>query len=55
MPDLYLCAHCKMPFIAEDKGRVARRDGYCADCTKVKFLEMLGLPADFLSRRLGPT
>ena len=54
MSDLYLCPSCKMPFIAEDKGLIARRDGHCAQCTQVKVLEMFGLPGDFLTRRLGP-
>ncbi len=54
MAELYLCTQCKIPFIAEDKGLIARRDGRCAECTKVEFLKILGLPTDFLTRRLGP-
>lgn len=55
MADLYMCARCRWPFFAEDEGLIARRDNRCADCTKAATLESFGLPADFLTRRLGPT
>jgi len=55
MADLYMCARCRWPFFAEDEWLIAQRDNCCADCTKARMLESFGLPADFLTRRLGPT
>lgn len=55
MADLYVCARCRAPFVAQDEWLIALRDNCCADCTKTATLESFGLPADFLTRRLGPT
>lgn len=50
MADLFECPVCNIPFVAEDKGLIARRNGYCASCTKAQFLKSMGLPENFLSR-----
>lgn len=50
MADLFECTICKTPFVAKDKGLISRRDGYCAECTKIEFLKSIGLSEDFLSR-----
>jgi hypothetical protein len=54
MADLYQCTRCQQPFVAPDDELIARRSGLCAECTTIDFLRRLGLPADFLTRRLGP-
>jgi len=48
--ELFECPICKRPFVAEDRGLIARRHGRCADCTKIDFLQSMGLSADFLVR-----
>jgi hypothetical protein len=53
MADLFECPLCKTPFVAEDKGLISRRDGYCASCTKKEFIKSIGLPPDFLDRFPG--
>jgi hypothetical protein len=55
MADLYVCARCRWPFVAEDEWLIALRDNCCPECMKIRMLESFGLPADFLTRRLGPT
>jgi hypothetical protein len=50
MADLFECPICKAPFVAQDKGLIARRSGYCAACTKIEFLKRIGLSAEFLDR-----
>lgn len=55
MADLYVCARCRCPFVAEDEWLIALRDNCCAECTKIRMLESFGLPPDFLTRRFGPT
>jgi hypothetical protein len=51
--DLFVCPSCKKPFVAADKGLIARRDGNCATCTKAEFLRSIGLSPDFLDRLPG--
>jgi DNA-directed RNA polymerase subunit RPC12/RpoP len=48
--ELYQCARCKSPFVAEDEERIARRGGVCMECAKIDVLESMGLPPDFLKR-----
>jgi hypothetical protein len=48
MSQLFECAKCKTPFVAEDADLIARRNGCCATCTKAEFLKSIGLPQDFL-------
>ena len=55
MISLYACPGCQSLFIAEDEETLKRRGGQCAECTKSAFLEMMGLPGDFITRRLGPS
>lgn len=55
MADLFMCARCRWPFLAENEWLVVQRNNCCAECTKIDVLKMFGLPADFLKRRLGPT
>ena len=50
MAHLFECSTCKTPFVAEDKGLIARRNGNCARCTKAQFLKSMGLPESFLTR-----
>lgn len=50
MADLFECPICKTPFVADDEGLIARRNGACAPCTKKQFLKSIGLPEDFLGR-----
>jgi len=54
MADLFECPLCKSGFVAQDKGLIARRNGYCASCTKKEFLKSIGLPPDFLDRYPAP-
>lgn len=54
MARLYECTTCKMPFIAEDDGLIARRHGRCAQCTKAEFLKSMGFSSDFLFRSFDP-
>jgi len=54
MADLFECPTCKIPFVAEDKGLIARRNGRCRQCTKAEFLKSMGLsPESFLGPSLG--
>ncbi len=54
MADLFECPTCKTPFVAEDKGLIARRNGRCAHCTKADFLRSMGLsPEGFLGPKFG--
>jgi hypothetical protein len=54
MADLFQCTICKNPFVAEDEGLIARRDGRCAQCTKAAFLKSMGLPPNgFSGPRFG--
>jgi DNA-directed RNA polymerase subunit RPC12/RpoP len=55
MTHLYQCTRCMEPFVAQDQLRIALRDGYCPECMKIEILKAFGLPADFLTRRLGPS
>jgi len=48
MADLFECPRCKAPFVASDKALIARRNGYCGDCTKGAFLENIGISPEFL-------
>jgi hypothetical protein len=54
MINMYVCPGCQSLFIAQDEELMKQRRGFCAECIKTEILEMMGLPADFLSRRLGP-
>lgn len=48
MAELFECPVCKKPFVAQDEELIARRNGFCATCTRREFLKGMGLPADFL-------
>lgn len=50
MAELFECTQCLEPFVAADSDLIARRNGYCADCSKAEFLKSMGLPPDFLDR-----
>ena len=54
MVQLYECSACRGPFVANDEALIMRRSGVCLDCAKAQWLQKLGLPADFLTRRFGP-
>jgi len=49
MTDFFQCPRCRSPFLAEDEGRIANRDGLCATCAKIDVLRRMGLSPDFLS------
>jgi len=55
MTNLYVCSGCNCLFLCDDEELVSRRNGHCSECTRRDLLEMVGLPRDFLSRRLGPS
>ena len=55
MTEFYQCTRCNAPFLAQDPLFVAQSNGYCLDCRKFDVLKSFGLPADFLTRRLGPS
>jgi DNA-directed RNA polymerase subunit RPC12/RpoP len=54
MVQLYECSVCRAPFVAQNEALIMQRGGACAECAKLRWLEKFGLPADFLTRRLGP-
>ena len=49
MANLYQCALCKSPFVA-DEDAVMQHSGRCITCVKRALLQSWGLAADFLER-----
>ena len=54
MTELFTCAACQRPFVAEDAALIERRNGYCRDCTKEDFLKSIGFSGIFLTQSFEP-